>query len=106
MRPTPRIPTARPDRRPALAAALPRRGSLPLLPPPGLPAPRGSFRPVEAITDAPHVHDPGMIRMSSELLPQAAGVGVQRSSASLAPELPHRLQQLLLREDAFGRGGQ
>src|SRR6185312_8377886 len=67
---------------------------------------RGSFGPAQAVADAPLVGEPAGAGVDAELLAQPAGMGVERARAALRPEAPHRLEQLGLREDPAGLGGE
>src|SRR4029453_963153 len=60
----------------------------------------------QPVADTPYVDDE-TIAFGSELLPQAAGMRVQRPGRAHGPESPHVSQQLLLGEHAgrLGRQG-
>jgi hypothetical protein len=55
---------------------------------------------------APHVHDPGAIRADGQLLPEPAGVGIERAGAAGRLEPPDHLEQLLLGEHSLRLGRQ
>ena len=69
-------------------------------------APALRRRPVdEPVAHAPDVHEE-LVALDAELLAQAAGVGVQRPRGAEGAKAPDLAQELLLGEDARGRGGE